>query len=126
MVKRPVMAVTLVGLTTVMLVPDTPTVLVALGEIQVRLRTRLTDVQWTLDAYAYAYALALACLLLTAARLGDRLGRARLLHRRQRGVDRLFRRVRPGPGFSAATPMDWSQDPFRSPLTRPVHRLELT
>jgi EmrB/QacA subfamily drug resistance transporter len=67
-------ALALVAVTTFMLVLDVTVVVVALPDIQAGLHASLSNLQWIIDAYT----LALATLLLTAATLGDRLGRRRL------------------------------------------------
>src|SRR2546423_15422565 len=63
----------LVCTATFMLLLDITVVSVALPSIQRDLRASLPDLQWVITAYA----LVLAVLLLPAAPLGDRLGRAR-------------------------------------------------
>jgi EmrB/QacA subfamily drug resistance transporter len=67
-------ALAVVAVTTFMLVLDVTVVVVALPDIQADLHASLSSLQWVIDAYT----LALATLLLTAATLGDRLGRRRL------------------------------------------------
>jgi len=57
-----------------MVLLDGSIVLVALPTIQADLRTQLSDLQWTVDAYTLPF----AALLLTAGTLGDRLGRKRV------------------------------------------------
>jgi EmrB/QacA subfamily drug resistance transporter len=57
-----------------MLVLDMTIVAVALAEIQVDLDAQLSELQWVVDAYT----LPLAGLLLTAATMGDRIGRRRV------------------------------------------------
>lgn len=64
----------LVCVTTFMFVLDITVVILALPAIQTSFRASLNSLQWVIDAYT----LALAALLLTAATLGDRLGRRRL------------------------------------------------
>lgn len=57
-----------------MLLLDMTIVSSALADLQASLGADLSDLQWVIDAYA----LPMAGLLLTAATLGDRLGRRRL------------------------------------------------
>ena len=56
---------------TFMLLLDLTVVAVALGDMQTEFKASLSDLQWVIDAYT----LPLAGLLLTAATLGDRIGR---------------------------------------------------
>ncbi|MGH3674524.1 MAG: MFS transporter [Mycobacterium sp.] len=63
-----------VGLAVFMLLLDMTIVAAALADIQASLDARLSGLQWVVDAYA----LPMAGLLLTAATVGDRLGRRRL------------------------------------------------
>src|SRR5215468_10181408 len=57
-----------------MVLLDASIVIVALPTIQIDLRTNLSDLQWTVDAYTLPF----AALMLTAGTLGDRFGRKRL------------------------------------------------
>lgn len=72
--QRPGWTLTLVSVTTFMLVLDITVVVVALPDMQSTLYTDLPGLQWVIDAYT----LAVAAFLLTAATLGDRIGRRRL------------------------------------------------
>ncbi|WP_265442730.1 MFS transporter [Flexivirga meconopsidis] len=71
---RPGVALALICIAMFMLMLDMTIVAVALPDIQNDLHADLGDLQWVVDAYT----LPLAALLLTAATLGDRLGRRRL------------------------------------------------
>ncbi|YAL83427.1 MFS transporter [Dermacoccaceae bacterium W4C1] len=71
---RPGIALALVCVAMFMLMLDLTIVAVALPDIQRDLNADLADLQWVVDAYT----LPLAALLLTAATLGDRIGRRRV------------------------------------------------
>ncbi len=71
---RPGWTLTLVCAAVFMLLLDVTIVSVALGPIQASFDASLADLQWVVDAYT----LPLAGLLLTAATIGDRLGRRRV------------------------------------------------
>jgi EmrB/QacA subfamily drug resistance transporter len=72
--RYPRWTLTVVCLATFMLLLDVTIVAVALSNIQADFNTDLGSLQWVVDAYT----LPLAGLLLTAATLGDRIGRRRL------------------------------------------------
>ena len=71
---HPRLTLTAVCLAVFMLLLDMTIVSAALANIQASLNAELSGLQWVVDAYA----LPMAGLLLTAATLGDRLGRRRL------------------------------------------------
>ncbi|TWE12987.1 MFS transporter [Rudaeicoccus suwonensis] len=70
-VSRPGISLTLICTAMFMLMLDLTIVAVALPDIQRDLGSNLSDLQWVVDAYT----LPLAALLLTAATMGDRIGR---------------------------------------------------
>ncbi|OSC38699.1 MFS transporter [Mycobacterium decipiens] len=72
--RHPRLTMAAVGLAVFMLLLDMTIVSAALANIQASLDAELSGLQWVVDAYA----LPMAGLLLTAATLGDRLGRRRL------------------------------------------------
>ena len=72
--SHPRLTLVAVCLAVFMLLLDMTIVSAALANIQATLNTQLSGLQWVVDAYA----LPMAGLLLTAATLGDRLGRRRL------------------------------------------------
>ncbi|MCK9894490.1 MDR family MFS transporter [Frankia sp. AgB32] len=74
LVTRRTWTLTLVCVITFMLVLDLTVVAVAIPDIQRSLNADLSDLQWMVDAYSVP----LAALLLTAATLGDRVGRRTL------------------------------------------------
>src|SRR5690349_7373687 len=71
---RPAWTLTVVCIATFMLLLDVTIVAVALSDIQADFKADLGSLQWVIDAYT----LPLAGLLLTAATLGDRIGRRRI------------------------------------------------
>ncbi|GIH14521.1 MFS transporter [Rugosimonospora africana] len=72
--RHPRWTLAIVCVATFMLLLDVTVVAVALGDIQTDFGSDLSSLQWVVDAYT----LPLAGLLLTAATLGDRIGRRRI------------------------------------------------